>query len=407
MKTRGLHRLTAKGVQALGPGWHCDGGQLYALVGKGTGSWVFRSSAGNLGLGSMSTVSLSEARDRAHAYRVQLAAGIDPRAKREADRTAAKVIAAKSISFDQCAAAYVAAHGQGWRSNKHRAEWVATLATYASPIIGGLPVSAVDVALVLRILEPLWPTKNETASRVRGRIEVVLDWARARGYRDGENPARWRGHLKMLLPAPRKVHRVVHHPALAYAELPRFMAALRARPGVAERALEFGILTAARSGEIRGAVFSEINIAEKLWTIPPERMKAGREHRVPLSPRALAIVREMQLIQKYQPGSLLFPGARKGRRVADVTITATLRQIGIDTAVHGFRATFKTWASERTNFQREVVESALAHINGDKTEAAYQRSDLLDKRRRLMDAWSAYASAAPVTADVIPIGRVS
>jgi integrase len=398
----GLHRLTAKGALALGAGQHGDGGGLWLFkTAPDKGSWVFRYSGKNMGLGSMSVVSLSEARDRAHACRVQLAAGIDPRAKRDADRTAAKVTAVKAITFDECAAAYVTAHSPSWRNAKHRQQWENTLTMYASPIIGTLPVGAVDVALVLKILEPLWSTKPETASRLRGRIEVILDWAKARGFRDGENPARWRGHLKMLLPAPRKVHRVKHHPALAYAELPGFMAALREQPGIAARALEFGILTAARSGEVRCATFAEIDLAAKVWTVPALRMKAGREHCVPLSARALAIVREAM-----SPGAtLIFPGARKGRPLVDVSLSAVLQRMDINAVPHGFRATFKTWASERTNFQREVVEAALAHVSGDQLEAAYNRSDLLDKRRRLMDAWASFAATAPTTAAVTPIRK--
>jgi integrase len=405
---RGLHRLTVKELPALGPGWHCDGGQLYLFVGTpGTGSWVFRYSGKNMGLGSMSVVSLAEARDLAHACRVLRAAGIDPREKREADRTATKVAAAKAVSFDQCAAAYIKAHGPGWRNPKHRQQWGNTLATYASPIIGAVPIGSVDVGLVLQVLEPIWSTKPETAGRVRGRIEVIIDWAKARGYRDGENPARWRGHLDHLLLARSKVRRVEHHPALAYAELPAFMVELRERPGVAARALEFTILTAARSGETRGATFADINFAAKLWTVPGERMKGGREHRVPLTPRALEIVGEMMAERPGDIGALpIFPGARSTRPLSDMSITAVLRRMKLDIVPHGFRSTFKTWASERTNFQRETVEAALAHVTGDKVEAAYQRGDMLDKRRRLMTAWGSFATSAPVAAAaVIPIGQ--
>ena len=229
-KKRGLHRLTVKELQALGPGWHCDGGGLYVLVGPGSASWVFRYGAGkNMGLGSVSMVSLADARDLADACRQLRAAGVDPKAKRDTERAAAKIVAAKAVTFDQCVAAFLKAHGPGWRNPKHRQQWQNTLASYASPIIGGLPIGAVDVGVVLRILEPIWSTKPETAGRLRGRIEVIIDWAKARGYREGENPARWRGHLDKLLPGAQG-HRVKHHPALAYAELPGFMAALRERP---------------------------------------------------------------------------------------------------------------------------------------------------------------------------------
>jgi integrase len=404
---RGLHRLTVKELPALGPGWHCDGGQLYLFVGTpGTGSWVFRYSGKNMGLGSLSTVSLAEARDLAHACRALRAAGIDPREKREAERAATKVAAAKAVSFDQCVAAYIKAHGPGWRNPKHRQQWENTLKTYCSPVIGALPIGSVDVGLVLQVLEPIWLTKPETAGRVRGRIEVIIDWAKARGYRDGENPARWRGHLDHLLLRRSKVRAVQHHPALDYNKLPAFMVALRERPGVAARALEFTILTAARSGETRGATFAEINFAAKLWTVPGERMKGGREHRVPLGPRALEIVGEM-MSDASDSVLPIFPGAHPRRPLSDMSITAVLRRMKLDVVPHGFRSTFKTWASERTNFQRETVEAALAHVTGDKVEAAYQRGDMLDKRRRLMNAWASFTATALTTADVIPIGRVS
>ena len=262
-----------------------------------------------------------------------------------------------------------------------------------------------------KILEPIWLTKPETAGRVRGRIEVIIDWAKARGYRDGENPARWRGHLDISFPGARRFVAVQHHPALDYDKLPAFMAALRERPGMAARALEFTILTAARSGETRGATFAEIDFAAKLWTMPGDRMKADREHRVPLSPRALEIVGEMATeARKRSPdiGTMpIFPGARWTRPLSNMSLTAVLRRMKLDVVPHGFRSTFKTWASERTNFQREVVEAALAHVTGDKVEAAYQRGDLFDKRRRLMNAWASFTATALTTADVIPIGRVS
>ena len=411
-RARGLHRFTVKELQALGPGWHCDGGGLYVLIGPGSASWVYRYGNGkNMGLGSVSVVSLAEARDLAHACRQLRAAGIDPKAKRDTERAAAKITAAKAVSFDQCVAAYIQTHAPGWRNPKHRQQWQNTLASYASPVIGALPIGAVDVGLVLQILEPIWSTKPETAGRLRGRIEVIIDWAKARGYRDGENPARWRGHLDKLLPPRAKVHRVQHHPALGYAELPTFMAALRERPGMAARALEFTILTAARSGETRGATFAEIDLAAKLWTIPADRMKADREHRVPLSPRALEIVGELATeARKRSPdiGTMpIFHGARWTRPLSNMSLTAVLRRMKLDVVPHGFRSTFKTWASERTNFQREVVEAALAHVTGDKVEAAYQRGDLFDKRRRLMNAWASFTATALTTADVIPIGRVS
>ena len=406
---RGLHRLTVMEVRALAPGWHSDGGGLYAFIpAPGSGSWVYRYGGKNIGLGSLSIVSLAEARERARACRDLRAAGIDPRAKRDADRTAAKVATARAVTFDQAAAAYIKAHGPGWRNPKHRQQWANTLATYCSPVIGALPVGAVDVGLVLQILAPIWSTKPETAGRLRGRIEVILDWARARGYRDVENPARWKGLLDVLLPKRSKLRRVQHHPALAYAELAGFMVALRERPGVAARALEFTVLTAARSGETRGVTFAEIDLAAKLWTVPGARMKAGRDHRVPLGERAVAIVSEMMAEAKEDVGAdistaPIFPGTRGP--LSDMALTAVLRRMGRgDVTAHGFRSTFRTWAAERTNFPREVVEAALAHASGDKIEAAYQRGDMLEKRRQLMAAWEGFAATpAGLAAAVVPI----
>ena len=408
MVRRGLHRFTVAEVRALGQGWHCDGGGLYAFIpAPGSGSWVYRYQNKNMGLGSMAVVSLAEARERARACRELRAAGLDPRAKRDADRTAAKVAAARAITFDQASAAYIKAHGPGWRNPKHRQQWANTLATYASPVIGALPVGAVDVGLIMQILEPIWSTKPETAGRLRGRIEVILDWARARGYRDGENPARWKGLLDVLLPKRSKVRRVRHHAALPYAELPHFFAALCERAGIAARAVEFTILTAARSGEVRGATFAEIDLVAEVWTVPAARMKSSREHRVPLGPRALAIVAAMLAEAKEIGGNIktmpVFPGTRES--LSDMTLTAVLRRMGRgDITVHGFRSTFRTWAAERTNFPREVAEAALAHVTGDMTERAYQRGDMFDKRRRMMEAWGAFVTGPTVTgADVVPL----
>jgi integrase len=284
---------------------------------------------------------------------------------------------------------------------------------YASPVIGGLPVSAVDVALVMKILEPIWPRIPETASRLRGRIELILDWAKVRGYRDGENPARWRGHLDKLLPRRSKLQAIRHHAALDYAELPAFVAELRARTDISARALEFLILTAARSAEVRGSTFGEIDFAAKVWTVPKERMKARREHRVPLSPRALAIISalasEAQKLATDTGKVMIFPGLLPGQPLSDMALLLAVRRLRPNATVHGMRAGFKTWSSERSNFQREVVEAALAHLNGDKVEAAYQRGDLFEKRRRLMATWSSFVGTAPRTsAEVTPIkGRGS
>lgn len=258
---------------------------------------------------------------------------------------------------------------------------------------------AIDTALVLNVLEPIWATKPETASRVRQRIENILDFAKVRGYRDGENPARWRGHLDKLLPASSKVRAVEHLASLPYSELPLFLACLRTREAIAARALEFLIITAARTGEVIGARWSEINLRDKVWTVPPARMKAHREHRVPLSPRALAILEQMQIARQVDaPEAFVFPGPKPGKPLSDMAFLMLLRRMGHDKiTAHGFRATFKTWASERASFQNEIVEASLAHVVGSKVEQAYLRGDMFEKRRRLAETWAAYCTT-PVKA---------
>jgi integrase len=395
---RRVGKLAARKVETIArPGLYGDGANLYLKVDvSGAKSWIFRWEIGGgkvrkIGLGALHTVSLSEARDRAENARRQILDGIDPRQARREAKAAALLAEAKAMSFDQCAEAYVEAHRAGWKSDKHAGQWGATLKTYATPVFGKIDVAAVDVGLVLKVLEPIWSSKNETAHRVRGRVESVLDWAKARGHRSGENPARWRGHLDQLLPARGKVHKVEHHAALPYAELPAFMRDLRKRYGVAVLALEFCILTATRTSETLNAAWSEID--GSVWTIPAERMKGGREHRIPLCDRALAIIKEMKAAKH---GAFIFPGARRGRPLSNMAMLTALRRMERgDLTTHGFRATFRTWAAERSNFQREVIEAALAHAIGDKTEAAYQRGDLFEKRRRLMMAWAAYCESKP------------
>ena len=399
--------LTARQVMtAKKPGLHGDGGNLFLKVDDGgSKSWLFRHQvAGKVkkyGLGPTHTVSLIDARQRAEAIRRQLLDGIDPREARRAEQEAAAVAQAKSVSFDAATQAYIDSHRAGWKSDKHAAQWQATLAAYASPVFGKLPVSAIDTGLLMRVLQPIWTTKNETAHRVRGRVEAVLSWSKVHGYRSGENPAVWRGHLDHLLPARGKVHKVEHHAALPYAKLPAFMRDLRSRYGIAALALEFAILTATRTSETLNAAWPEFSVAHRLWTIPAERMKGGREHRVPLCDRAVAIIEDMRTVRR---SDWLFPGAKRGKPLSNMAMLLALRRMGRgDLTTHGFRATFKTWATERTNYQREVIEAALAHVIGDKTEAAYQRGDLLDKRRRLMDAWAAYCSGRALSGDVVAL----
>jgi integrase len=393
---RAIGRLTALKVnKKKHPGMYADGGGLYLRVTKdGTKNWVFRFMLNGrprwMGMGPFHTVSLVEARKRAAEFRLQRHDGIDPIDARRAERRQAQLDAAKAVTFKDCAARYIAGHKAGWRNTKHAAQWAATLATYAEPVIGGLSVQAIDIPHVLKVLEPIWTTKPETAGRVRGRIESVLDWAKVRGYRAGENPARWRGHLDKLLPARSKVRRVEHHAALPYAELPGFLASLREQEGIAARALEFAILTAARTGEVIGARWDEIDLLDKTWTVPGTRMKAGREHRVPLSQRVLAILEEVQPLRHAEDG-FVFPGGKPGRPLSNMAFLMLLRRMERgDLTAHGFRSSFRDWCAERTNFPSEVAEMALAHTVSDKTVAAYNRSDLFDKRRQLMEAWAQF-----------------
>ena len=313
--------------------------------------------------------------------------GVDPIAARHEVRMHARTVAARGMTFKQCAENFVAAHESSWRNEKHRGQWKSTLSRYAYPIIGDLPASAIDTALVIKIIEPIWKEKAETASRLRGRIESVLDWAAVRGFRTGDNPARWRGHLEKLLPARGTIKAVKHHAAIPYREMPEFMAALREREGISARALEWTILTAVRTGEAIGARRLEIDHAAKTWTIPGDRMKSRREHRVPLSARALEILSMLPREDEF-----VFPGARKGVPLSNMAMLELMRGIKPGYVPHGCRSTFRDWAAETTNYPNHVVEMALAHVVGDKVEAAYRRGDLFEKRRRLMSDWARYCS---------------
>jgi integrase len=366
-----------------------------------------------MGMGPLHTVSLAEARKRAAEHRLRRHDGIDPIEARRAERQQKRLDDAKTITFKECAEACINAHRAGWRNAHHATQWTTSIATYAYPVIGELSVQAIDTAIVLKVLEPIWTTKPETASRVRGRIEAVLNWASAREFRQGENPARWRGHLDKLLPARSKVRKVVHHAALPYDELAGFLVSLRKEGGIAARAFEFAILTAARTNEALGAQWSEINWLDKTWTVPADRMKAGKEHRVPLSAHALAILQGMQALRSAADGqddAFIFPGAKRGRPLSDMAFLMLLKRMGrADVTVHGFRSSFRDWAAERTNFQSDVVEMALAHAVGSKVEAAYRRGDLFEKRRRLMVAWTTFCSAPvqEVQGNVAPLRKGS
>ena len=401
-----MGKLNAAKMRTLTkPGAHGDGAGLYLQVrGPHNRSWLYRFKLygkGHLmGLGTDRDVSLAEARDAAAAARKMVRQGINPIDQRRTAR--AENAAHVGLTFNEVADAYITAHEPSWRNAKHRQQWRNTLDTYAGPILGKLPVAQVDVGAVMSVLEPLWRGKTETASRLRGRIESVLDYAAARGWRSGENPARWRGHLDNLLPARSKVAKVEHHSALPWREIGAFMIALAEEEGVSALALRFAILTAARTGEVIGARWSEIDMQAAVWTVPARRMKASREHRVPLSDSAMALLRETSKLRAdLKADGFVFPGGKSGKPLSGMALLMLLRRMGRgDLTAHGFRSTFRDWCAEATNCLREVAEAALAHTLKDKTEAAYQRGDLMEKRRRLMADWAVFC-ARPYTVSTV------
>jgi len=354
----------------------------------GARSWVLRIVIGgrrrDMGLGGFPTVTLAGARESARTARDKIRTGVDPIEHGKAARSALMASTAAQKTFRQCALAFIEAKAPEFKNAKHLGQWTATLETYVYPVMGSILVRDVGLPHVVDVLTPIWTTKTETATRVRGRIEAVLDWATISGYRTGENPARWRGHLDKLLPKPKKIAKVVHHPALAMHQMPSFMTKLRAMGGAGARALEFAVLTAARSGEVRGATWSEIANATEVWTIPGERMKAGKEHRVPLSKAAMELLNNLP---RDAGADLVFP-APKGGMLSDMTLWAVMRRMGLAAVPHGFRSTFRDWCGESTTYPREVAEAALAHVVGG-VEGAYARGDLFEKRRRLMTEWAA------------------
>ena len=394
-----VNQLTATRVQKIKkPGMYPDGAGLYLQVtGDAAKSWILRYSlrgkAREMGLGTVRKVGLAEARRKAADCHRLLDDHIDPIEHRRQRRSEAALAAAKTVTFKEAAATYIASHRVGLRNLKHAAQWATTVATYAEPILGKLPVGEIDVGLVHQVLEPIWTIKPETAGRVRGRIEAILDWARVSGYRAGENPARWRGNLDKLLAKRSKIRSVKHHAAMPYAELPAFMEALRSQEGAAPRLLEFCILTAARTGEALKARHAEIDRRHAIWTVPGERMKGGKEHRVPLCERALELA-------GTGSGTYLFPSRHPDKPLSNMAMLKLLERMGReDVTVHGFRSTFKDWARDRTRFDNFVTEAALAHSFGDKVEAAYARSDVIEKRRRLMQQWATFCTSAPTRQD--------
>lgn len=390
---RQINKLTARKVDTIkAPGRHSDGGGLYLNVTEsGAKSWLFMfkktGRRREMGLGSARAVSLARARALASDARRHVASGRDPLAMRAKPTT---------MTFGDAAGALVESMSSSWRNAKHRAQWAMTLKVYGAPLSG---MAAADVTTddVLGVLKPLWLTKPETASRLRGRIERTLDFAKARGMRSGENPARWRGHLDALLPKRPKLSRG-HHKALPFVTVPEFMGELRKRDGVAPAALEFVILNAARSGEVLGATWNEMDLKARVWTIPAERMKAGRDHRVPLTDRAMEILKAMS---RLGTSEFVFPGVKAGRPLSGMALEMVLRRMKVDATVHGFRSAFRDWAGECTAFPREIAEAALAHLVGDEVERAYRRGDALEKRRSLMEAWTVLCTSSKRSA-VVP-----
>lgn len=379
-----VKRLDKPGLHSVGvvPGLHLQ------ITESGARSWILRATVGgkrrDIGLGGYPGVTLAQARERAREAREHIRQGIDPVEHRKQLQDALRASRASRMTFDDAAVKCIASKRHEFRNPKHTAQWTATLNAYASPVVGSMPVADIELSHIVRILEPIWTTKTETATRLRGRIETVLAWATVHGYRSGDNPARWKGHLDAVLAKPGKVRRVTHHKALPVGEMGAFMRDLRQREGMAARALEFAILTAARSGEVRGATWNEVDLQARVWTVPANRIKAGREHRVPLSSVAVKLLESLPRLSDF-----VF-AAPRGGQLSDMSLSAVMKRMGSAGVPHGFRSTFRDWCAEHTNCSREVAEMALAHVIENKTEAAYRRGDLLEKRAELMQAWAEF-----------------
>ncbi len=425
---RTMNKLTAKEVEKkTAPGLYGDGGGLTLQITKaGVKSWLYRyminGKAYGMGLGPAHTITLADARQKAAEARKLVIEGINPLEAKRQRKLDAEMVKARLMTFDQCADTYIEAHRASWRNAKHADQWTNTIATYVSPLIGPMPVAQIDTAMVVKVLtqpddmgQQFWQSKNETASRVRGRIESILGWATTSGFRSGDNPARWKGHLENLLATISRAQRIKNHPSLEWTRMGAFVHDLRQRDGVAARAVEFTILTAARSGEVRGACWSEIDLAAKVWTIPASRMKAKREHEVPLSDAALALIKSMP---KIDGTDLIFPGT-KGQALSDMSMTAVIRRMngappkwvdkdGKTITIHGFRSSFRMWAAESTNYPREVAEHALAHQLPDAVERAYQRGTQFAKRAAMMNEWARFCGTVRSDGgEVVPINRAA
>jgi integrase len=391
-----VRRLTRPGLHAVGG----VSGLALQVADSGARSWVLRVRVGGarryVGLGAYPEVSLSEARAKASAVKARMREGADP----VAERRAARAAQARALTFQRAAEACYAAKAVEFRNPKHAAQWIGTLRQYAFPVIGALPVADIELAHIVAVLEPLWIEKTETATRVRQRIEAVLNWATVSGHRRGDNPARWRGNLDALLPKPRKLKRVEHHAALHCNDVAAFMATLRQQSGMAARALEFAVLTAARSGEVRGMRWGEVDFDARMWTVPAERIKSGKRHRVPLSDDALRL---LEAVPRALGTDLVFWSVRN-RALSDNALTKVLKRMGVGVTAHGFRSTFKDWARTHTAYADEVSELALAHVSNDATRAAYARDELMPQRERLMRDWARWCRTVPEGA-VLPLRR--
>lgn len=400
-----INRLSALKINKLNTaGYFVDGGGLVLQISKtGSKSWLFKfdyqGKRHEMGLGSLATVNLKDAREKARLCRLKLLDGINPLLeKKQAFRSIAQQ-SARMLTFEECANSYIKAHESSWKNPKHLQQWENTIKTYANPVIGKLNASDIDTSHIRKILDSIWKTKTETAVRLRGRIETILDWAKVAGYRDGENPARWNGHLDQMLPAPNKIKKVKHLPSLPWTEISNFMNTIREDKVQASKAVALAILTATRSNEIRFAKWSEFDLEQSIWIIPAERMKAGKEHRIPLSKQVIALLNTLD-----KEGEFIFKGRKEGTPISDMTLTAVIRRMdqaikdsggaglvdanGETITMHGFRSTFRDWCAESSEFPREVAEHALAHKLPDKIEQAYQRGDMLQKRALLMQSWA-------------------
>ncbi len=389
----GINKLSILKIKNLSQrGRYSDGNGLYLQISKTkTKSWIFRykfqGEEKQLGLGSINLVSLSDARQKVLEFRKQVLEGQDPISNKRLKERNEKIKKSKEITFSKCAEAYISSLEPEWKNKKHIQQWRSTLATYVFPMIGELSVQDIDTTLVVNVLKPIWITKTETATRIRSRLELIMGWATVRGYRSGENPARWRGHLDKLLPKPSKVSTVKHHKALKLHEIHRLILELRRQTCFSSKALEFLILTASRTSEVLNMKWNELSLDASLWTVPALRMKGGKDHTVPLSKSALEI---LNFMQTFKCDEYVFPGFREGRPLSNMAMLKLTKRLGYSITVHGFRSTFRDWAAEHTNFSRETAEAALAHTIKDKVEAAYRRGDLILKRRVMMEEWSKF-----------------